>query len=70
MIATLFHKGKEYKVDFFQPIDISMPLSTNQNAASAWYVEPMKLEPVTNGDWIGDVSKGGSVNFRNISFKQ
>ena len=68
MIATLFHKGKEYKVDFFQPIDISMPLSTNQNAASAWYVEPMKLDPVTNGDWIGDVSKGGSVNFRNITF--
>ena len=68
MIATLFHKGKEYKVDFFQPIDISMPLSTNQQSSSAWYVDAMTLEPVTNGDWIGDVSKGGSVNFRNIRF--
>lgn len=68
MIATLFHKGKEYKIDFFQPIDISMPLSTHENSASAWYVAPMKLEPVTNGSWIGDVAKGGSVNFRNIIF--
>ena len=28
----------------------------------------MKLEAVINGEWIGDVSKGGSVNFRNITF--
>lgn len=68
MIASIFHKGKDYKIDLFQPIDISIPLSTNKNCVSAWYVEPMKLEPVTNGEWIGDVSKGGSVNFRNIIF--
>ncbi len=68
MIATLFHKGKDYKIDFFQPIDISIPLSTEKNCVSAWYVNPMKLEPVLNGNWIGDVSKGGSVNFRNITF--
>lgn len=68
MIATLFHKGKDYKIDFFQPIDISMPLSTLSNSASAWYVEPMQLEPVVMGDWIGDVNKGAGVNFRNIRF--
>jgi kynurenine formamidase len=28
----------------------------------------MKLEPVVAGDWVGDVNKGGSVNFRNITF--
>ena len=68
MIATIFHLGIEYKIDFFKPIDISMPLSTNTDATSAWYVDPMKLEPVVMGDWIGDVTKGGSVNFRNIMF--
>jgi len=68
MIATLFHKGKEYKVDFFKPIDISIPLKAAGNAVSAWFVNPVKIEPVVNGDWVGDVNKGGSVNFRNISF--
>ena len=68
MIATIFHLGIEYKIDFFKPIDISMPLSTNIYATCAWYVDPMKLEPVVMGDWIGDVTKGGSVNFRNIMF--
>lgn len=68
MIATIFHAGKEYKVDFFQPIDLSMPLSTDPSSTCAWYVTPMKLEPVRMGDWIGDVNEGGSVNFRTIVF--
>src|SRR5687767_4347730 len=68
MVATIFHQGKEYKVDFFKPIDISIPLSADKHCVSAWYVEPMKLEPVVMGDWIGDVSKGGSVNFRTVTF--
>lgn len=45
-----------------------MPLHTGADCASAWYVEPMKLEPVTMGDWIGDVNSGGSVNFRTVTF--
>jgi kynurenine formamidase len=68
MVGTIFHKGKNYKVDFFQPIDISMPLHTGKNCASAWYVEPMKIEPVRMGDWVGEVKQGASVNFRNITF--
>jgi len=68
MIGTIFHKGKEYKVDFFQPIDISIPLSAEKNSVSAWYVKPMQLEPVRMGDWIGDVNQGGSVNFRTVTF--
>ena len=57
MIATIFHSGKEYKVDFFKPIDISMPLTADAASASAWYVGPMKLEPVVMGDWVGDVNR-------------
>lgn len=68
MIATLFHKGKEYKTDFFKPIDISLPLHTGADCVSAWYVKPMVIEPVRMGDWVGDVNQGASVNFRNITF--
>jgi arylformamidase len=68
MIATIFHRAKEYKVDFFKPIDISIPLHASKDCASAWYVAPMLLEPVVMGEWIGDVNKGGSVNFRTVTF--
>ena len=68
MIATVFHKGKEYKTDFFNPIDISLPLHTGADCVSAWYVKPMTIEPVRMGDWVGDVNQGAGVNFRNITF--
>lgn len=68
MIAKISHKGKTYQTDLSKPIDISIPLRTGEENVSAWYVSPVKIEPVQNGDWIGDVNKGGSVNFRNITF--
>lgn len=66
MFATINHKGKEYKTDLGNPIDISIPMSSH--SARAWYVDPMKIEPVRAGDFVGEVKSGGSVNFRNIFF--
>ncbi len=66
MFATINHKGEIYKVDLEQAIDISIPIS--DHSARAWYVDPVKIEPVRNGDWVGEVKSGGSVNFRNIFF--
>src|SRR3954470_16521301 len=68
MIAKISHKGKTYQTDLSKPIDISIPLRTGEENVSAWYVAPVKIEPVQSGDWIGDVNKGGSVNSRNITF--
>ena len=68
MIAIFQYKGKEFEIDLSNPLDISIPLHTGKNCVSAWYVSPMKLEPVVMGDWVGDVNKGAGVNFRNIFF--
>jgi len=68
MVASIFHKGKSLRVDFYHPIDISMPLDTTEERTKAWYVSPVKIEPVKTEGWIGDVNSGGSVNFRNIFF--
>lgn len=51
-----------------QPLDISIPLHADPDNVSAWYVNPPVIEPVRNGDWVGEVKQGGSVNFRNIFF--
>ncbi|MBI3511180.1 MAG: cyclase family protein [Bacteroidetes bacterium] len=66
MFATINHKGKNFRTDLSQPIDISIPM--NEHSARAWYADAMKIEAVRNGDWIGEVKQGGSVNFRNIFF--
>lgn len=56
------------KYDLNHPIDISIPLRASIDNVEAWYVNPPVIEPVRNGDWIGEVSKGGTVNFRNVFF--
>ena len=66
MLATINHKGQTYKTDLSKPIDISIPM--NDHSARAWYVDPLRIEPVRNGDFVGEVKSGGSVNFRNIFF--
>lgn len=68
MFGTITHKGKTYKIDFEKPIDISIPLRAGKENVNAWYAEPVKIEPVKMGEWVGDVNKGASVNFRNILF--
>jgi kynurenine formamidase len=52
--------------DTTKGIDLSIPLSADSDSVRAWYCEPVKIEPVVNGNFIGDVNQGGSVNFRNI----
>lgn len=68
MISKITHKGKSYNVDLDKPIDISIPLRTGKENVNAWYSNPVTIEPVRMGDWVGDVKQGGSVNFRNIMF--
>lgn len=55
-------------IDTSQPIDISLPLTNDQNNPRAWYVSPPVFEPVRENGWIGSIEEGGTVNFRNIFF--
>ena len=68
MKALIHHQNKEYEIDLDQPIDISLPLEAGEGKVSAWYVPPVRIEPVRNGNWVGSVKEGGSVNFRDIYF--
>ncbi len=66
MRATIQHKSHSYNIDLDCPIDISIPLCAGANNVNAWWAEPVKIEPVRMGDFVGDVNEGGSVNFRNV----
>ena len=68
MLATIDHHLRKLTVDLSKPIDISIPLEAGPGKLSAWYVPPVKIEPVRTSEWVGDVNEGGAVNFRNIFF--
>lgn len=68
MKARITLQNKIIKADLHRPIDISMPLDDLPARTKAWYVSPMKQEPVRSGVFVGSVAEGGCVNFKNISF--
>ncbi len=55
-------------IDTSKPLDISIPLSNNEENPKAWYVDTPVFEPVRTELYTGSVAEGGSVNFRDISF--
>jgi kynurenine formamidase len=68
MKITLEHQNKIWAADLSKPIDISIPMFASEQSVRAWYVDPLKIEPVRMDNWVGAVKEGGSVNFNNIFF--
>ncbi|WP_322551466.1 cyclase family protein [Flavobacterium psychraquaticum] len=69
MLATI----NNLTIDLSKPLDISIPLTNNEQNPIAWYQDIPKIEPVKMGsgasEWIGKVSEGkSSTNFNNIFF--
>lgn len=60
--------NKNLIIDLNQPIDISIPITNNQENLTAWYVDTPSIKPVTSEGFIGSIKQGGSVNFSEISF--
>ena len=59
----------KHTIDLSKPIDISIPLTNDDENPIAWYQGKPEIEPVKMDDWIGKVSEGkSSTNFNNIFF--
>ncbi|MFY8212895.1 MAG: cyclase family protein [Flavobacterium sp.] len=68
MKITIHAQPINYTVDLAHPIDISLPLADSVQNPLAWYLEKPRIEPVTSGNWVGQVAQGSSTNFNNIYF--
>ena len=67
MKIELEHKNRSFIVDLNKGMDASLPLESG-SSLGAWYLDPPKIEAVRTDDFVGEVSEGSSVNFRNIFF--
>jgi kynurenine formamidase len=66
MKLTLEKDGRRYSFQTEKGMDIS--ISMNPKGPRAWYVEPMRIEPVRTEQFLGSVAEGGAVNFRDVYF--
>jgi len=63
----LFLNENEH-IDTNEPLDLSIGLQAGEENLRAWYVNPPRFEPVRANGFIGSVSEGGGVNFRDVFF--
>ncbi len=68
MFATLKIEENLINIDLSKPLDISIPLVSSSKNPIAWNLKKPQIEPVREGDWVGKVSEGASVNFNTITF--
>lgn len=61
-------KIKNHEIDLSKPLDISIALRGDISNVNAWYVDHPKIEPHTDGDFVGSVTEGASTNFNDIMF--
>ncbi len=64
MIAKI-HK---YTIDLSKPLDISISIRNGATNVNAWYIDPPKIEPHRQDNFVGKVSEGASTNFNDIWF--
>ncbi|MEZ4958404.1 MAG: cyclase family protein [Saprospiraceae bacterium] len=68
MESIIHCQGKAYRADLNMPLDISIPLREGPGSVNCFWAPPMETAPVVAGDFIGSTSKGGPVNFLNVTF--
>lgn len=69
MIATISRGKNKLKIDLDRPLDISIPLGIGgSNALNAWGIPGPEISPVSEGQNIGLVAEGASVNFNTLKF--
>ena len=66
MIISFQHKTQEFISDLSKGIDISIPLTSESAGPKCFNAPNFKIEPVISGNFIGEISAGSPVNFRNI----
>ena len=68
MNTIIKYNTKKYTIDLSKPLDISIAITGKSTNVNAWYVDPPKIEPHTEGEFIGKITEGASTNFNDISF--
>lgn len=67
MRAIITIHGREYRVDFSMPIDLSIPIMAGNENVNAFYIDPVTYIPFQAGSFVGDVNQGGSCNVNTIT---
>ena len=67
MIIQFSFNNRLYTADLDKPNDISLPLKSGAQNPTCYWAEPVKVETIRSGDFIGSVKEGGTVNYQKLT---
>ncbi len=67
MIIQLSFNNRNYQADLEKPLDISLPLKDGNENPNCYWAEPVTMETIRSGDFVGSVKEGGSVNYQKLT---
>ena len=66
-LPTFPHAGHAYTYDPATPLDISLPLAPGlAGQPNCFWAEPVQLDIIRVGDFVGSVALGGSTNYQRV----
>lgn len=66
MMVSITLDNRLYRVDFSRPNDISLALKAGPGNPNCYWAEPVKMETIRSGNFVGSVVEGGSVNYQKL----
>ncbi|WP_310394743.1 cyclase family protein [Hymenobacter sp.] len=66
MLPTFPHAGRAYAYDPAAPIDISLPLAPGHDQVNCFWAEPVQVDTIRVGSFVGSVALGGSTNYQRV----
>lgn len=67
MIVQLHFNNRTYAANFSEAFDVSLPLHNGDKNPSCYRANPVSMETIRSGDFVGNVKEGGSVNYQKLS---
>ncbi|KAA3440593.1 cyclase family protein [Rufibacter hautae] len=64
--ATITFRDRTYGYNPLQPLDISLPLAPGPENVNCFWAEPVQVDTITVGDFVGSVALGGSTNYQRV----
>ncbi|WP_192822730.1 cyclase family protein [Rufibacter sp. LB8] len=64
--ATITFRDKVYQFNPLKPLDISLPLAPGPENVNCFWAEPVKVDTIVVGDFVGSVALGGSTNYQRV----
>lgn len=67
MIIKLIFNNHSYQADLSKPLDVSLSIKNGSSNPNCYWAEPVKMETIRSGDFVGSVLEGGSVNYQKLT---